>query len=382
MLSLDQSIALAAIEPGEPGELLQRVALRGAERFLALLPADVRDALSLSVEAASALAKISSGGGVDSWLAVLSKAQDKWVGVVNEQWEILPRCRETIRVAAAKRTPVDLLATVPLAQLVACGEVPKKNPRPGIIYWKPSGVGAVVENWSYDLAPTVGVGLNRQSWVPDHRKSRDDGLVFAPALAPYSIPGELPTTWGPAVSAVMARRYQELLRLPAEKVRWDSLDFLFHRTMSILVDAKFFPAGEIAWDKMVGLERVQKIPSSPDPSKVYITPAGALWSVTDDLELWCAYEAPTRVMKITIRQAKALLAALGGLAVKRALAAKQGGVSVGSGSVKGQGGGGGGVEDYGGVLQLPSTGRPWGTLGFGAALSVTAIALGVRRWKR
>lgn len=380
--NLTESITLARIEPGDPGQLLQRVAVRAADRFLAMLPGDVRDALGLTLEAASALAKLSQGGGVDGWLSVLSKAQEKWVGVVNGQWEILPRCREVLRVEAAKRTPVDLLARVPLGDLPSCGGRPKKGePLPGRIYWKPSGVGAVVENWSFDLAPTVGENGVRQSWVPDERTSRADGMVFCPALAPYSIPGEVPTTWGPGVAAIMARRYQEILRQPWEKVRWDTLDFLFHRLMSILAWSKFLPAGEIAWDKMVAVTQVQNLPALPDPARIYITPRGELWALADNLELWCSLEAKSRVMKITVGQAKEMLAALGGLFVKRALGqpkgagAGAGGRGVGSekGSQKGGNGGDGQTP-----FQVPSSGFSWLTAGAGAALVACSVALGVR----
>lgn len=331
-LSLNESIKLAQIEPADGATMLRSVAVKGAQRFLDLLPPGVADLLGLASDAAAALEGL-QGGDVGAWLNLLQTAQDKWIGVINTQWDLPQRCRDEIRIDAAERTPVAAWSQVPIALACGVGE----GRKPGRYYWKPAGIGPRVENWAHDLPPSV-LG-KRQTWIPDPRLARAEGYVFCPALLPYCIPGERPTTWGEGVSAVMAKRYQELLMDGADDA---VLDDLFYRTMAIINAGRLAREG-VTWAEYNPVKVVAAIPNNPDPGYVYATPKGELWAVGDNLRIYSYWNhdptAQTPIMTATVGELKAMLASLGGLMVRQRLADK-GKPSGGIGDPLTPGGGG------------------------------------------
>lgn len=314
-LSLDESIRLAQIEPGDGATMLRSIAVKGAERFLSVLPPGLAEALGIAQDAAAALAGLQSGD-VSGWMNVLQKAQKKWVSFIDGQWALPEICRDKIRIDAAERTPIAAWSQVPLA--LACGV--GKGRKAGRYYWKPTGIGPRVENWAHDISPRV-LGKT-QSWVPDPRNFRSDGYVFCPAMLPYCVPGERPTTWGSGVAAVMAARYQSLLMDGASQ---STVDDLFYRVMAIINSGRLWRENAGGWQGMNPVQVVQKIPANPDPGFVYATPRGQLWGVSDNLRIYSYWnhnpdqQAP--IMTATLGELKQMLASLGGLMVRERLAA-------------------------------------------------------------
>lgn len=374
MLDLEQSIKLAEIQPGDPKDMLRGIAIKGAERFLDILPPGIAAALELAGDAAEALEGLQNGD-VSGWLGLLQQAQSRWIDYIGKQWDLLESCRDTIRVDAAERTPIAAWSKVPIK--LACGV--GKQRKPGRIYWRPYGIGPRIENWAHDI-PTA-PGGNKQVWVPDDRKYRADGYVFCPAVYPYCIPGELPTTWGEGVAAVMGVRYQELLMDGSDS---NVLDDLFYRIMAIINSGKLWRQ-DGKWENWNPVQVVQEIPANPDPAFIYSTPRGELWAVSDSVKLrsyWnLKLDTYTPYMTATIGQLRTMLGSLGGLMVRERLAAgatpPKGDPGIPpntwqfSGGEKGTGGGGGGGKGGG-----KGGGGGGSSSGSGAALLVGGLAAG------
>jgi len=311
MLDLSQSIKLAQIEPGDPKDMLRSVAIKGAERFLEILPPGIAAALELAGDVGQALQGLQNGD-ISGWLSLLQEVQSRWIDYIGKQWEIVEYCRDTIRVDAADRSPIAAWSKVPIS--LACGV--GKERLAGRLYWRPYGIGPRVENWAHDL-PSKANG-HPQTWVPDNRQWREDGYVFCPAVYPYCVADDHPETWGEGVAAVMGVRYQELLMDGADQ---DVLDDLFYRLMALINHGKVNRDG-VPSDQWKPVQVVQEIPANPDPGLVYATPRGELWAVSDAVRINTSWNAPDYLfMTASVGQLRTMLGSLGGLMVRERLSA-------------------------------------------------------------
>lgn len=377
--SLDTAIKLAELEPGD---LLRSVAVRAATSLLDALPPEIAEIIGLGVEASAAVAQLQKGN-VGSWLNLIQRAQERWIEKIAQSWATPMRCTSALWTEAANafpRPPV-VWSTVPLKS--ACGVGEGKGRKPGHIYWcaiPGCGPKTWIEEWSFDLTPTIGQTKHRQSWIPDLRASRQDGFLFCPATFPYCSPGEIPTV-GPseALLPVMSRKYLDLVMDGADQ---EMLDWVRDRILALVGNGRLWRDGQEGqtWATMKPVQRVQAIPMDRDSSYVYMTPSGEIWALHDGIKIMTGWETDLPAMTASVAQIRKMLGSLAGLTVSNLIQTKDPGAVSAAFSKgrpkKGNGKKGGGVGG-GGLGELAPPGKS--SSGGGAilgGLALGSLALG------
>lgn len=301
--TVNDTLKMAGMGAASPGDAVRTLIVRASEELVRSLPPSVRAILGTAQQVAGALTELQSGSAT-AWLAVVQAAQDEYVKRVVAGWDVLPKCREEMEAAAAALCPPAILCATGVRP--GCGVWTPKPKRAGFVYWRPLPLAKAVETPAVKLPPKGAAGVERISWIPDVRKGPEDGYVFAPALFPYTAPGQYPTIPGLAATVHMQARFLDLVITPPEQQDWAALKALWYRTMAALARSRARLGNNY---RPIALVKV--IPASPSPSEVYLTPVGEIWAVSEATELVTEIEGgPAGTLKATVGQARAMLRAL------------------------------------------------------------------------